>query len=50
MEAYFNGIRRPVTKEMEEVFLGKEHAAVITIDICRRIRTAPALRPEPGRL
>lgn len=33
MEAYFNGIRRPVTKQMEEVFLQKEHAAIITIDM-----------------
>ena len=33
MDAYFNGIRKPVTKEMEDVFLGKEHAAVITIDM-----------------
>lgn len=33
MEAYFNGIRRNVTKQMEEVFLQKEHAAIITIDM-----------------
>lgn len=33
MKAYFNGVRRDVTKQMEEVFLQKEHAAIITIDM-----------------
>jgi nicotinamidase-related amidase len=33
MEAYFKGLKKTVTKQMEEVFLGKDHAAVITIDM-----------------
>lgn len=33
MYAYFNGIKKEVSRELQKVFLTKEHTAVITIDM-----------------